>query len=488
MRLPHDPLWAGTETSLQAYLDLEAQAEAKMAAGWVQPQQQEEEQLPYLLSIDNGIGRVRIHGPLTNKEAWYNEYLGIASYGAIREAMIAAASHPDVSHIVLDINSGGGAVNGVSDTADLIRLIHTRVKPVTAFTDGTMASAAYWLGAAAGKVYSSTVSTVGSIGVISTHMEYSQQLKQEGINVTVMRAGKYKALANGYEPLSDTAKAQLQGQLDAAYQVFVSHVAQARGQSYDYVDANMAQGREFFGRQALAAGLVDGIESYDSLINKITADAIDKNYRLTQNASQPQSGINNMNKKALSEQDIAALAAGAAPHVLESVTGEQTAGTTEAETTAQVETTESPEAAEAAAQTESTATTAHDEGSNALVAFLQGEVKAKDDALLQANVKIAQLEAQLADQGASHQSLLGIAIKSVQNMQVALGGSAIDMNGMTATAVLAEHKRMSEQFQSKFQAGGVAAVDAAQKKDEPAVQLDPLYRARLDAARFSTAK
>lgn len=268
-------LWAGTLAALNEFRLHEhriALLEERLFAGQIDASvvsmghQPEEEQLPYLLSIEDGFGLVSIAGSLTNRDSWINEIFGIASYPAIREAVSVASNRDDIHTIVLDINSGGGTVAGVQDTSSLISKVNDSVKPVVAYTDGRMMSAAYWLGVSAGNVFSSNTADVGSIGVLQVHMEESKALAREGITATVLRAGKYKALMNGIEPLTEAAKAQAQGQLDEAYRVFVSHVAEHRSQSYAHVDEHMAQGREFFGQQALAAGLVDGIVSFDTLI------------------------------------------------------------------------------------------------------------------------------------------------------------------------------------------------------------------------------
>lgn len=494
--LPKDneALWFGTEASFNELQAIELKA-GEMRADIFrsnQTAQVEEEKLPYLLNIENGVGIVTIAGPMTNKTSWYDEYLKVATYSAIREAVVAAAEHPDVSYILLDINSGGGTVNGVSDAGNLISMVNDKVKPVVAFTDGNMCSAAYWLGCSAGNVFATNTATVGSIGVIATHFEYSKQLKEEGVTATVMRAGKFKALINSVEPLTETAKAQMEGQLQAAYKVFVQYVAEARNEPYDHVDEKMAQGREFFGEQALAAGLVDGITSFDSLVSmlqaKIQKAMIDNGNNYSHNSRNPAIGANNMTKKALTEQQIAALAAGGSLAAsTETKTPEQIAADEAAAAAAKA-------AAEAAAGTpEASAqkpeeTKAPEAQAGEVVAFLQGQVKEKDAALIEANVKIRELEAKLADQGAAHAELVGIAVKATNNMQIALGGSAIKMDGMTATAVLAEHKRVADQFLSQFKAGGVAAVDAAEaSKGKEGVVIDGLFRARLAAA-GSTAK
>jgi signal peptide peptidase SppA len=461
-----DTLWAGTEVSLAAHLQQLEVAEDRMAAGVMQ----EVEPLPRLLSVNDGIGIVSIKGPLSNKDSFMSYLMGSSTYPAIREALLSAATNPEIKHILLDVDSGGGSVAGVSDVASLISKINAKVKPVSTFTDGAMMSAAYWLGSSAGQVYASKGASVGSIGVIATHMEQSQALKNEGIGVTVMRAGKYKALANSVEPLTKDAKDQIQASLDAAYEVFVDHVAEARGVSYEVADKRMAQGQEFFGQGAKDAGLVDAIESFDNLMSKLSADIIDKKTHMPQNRANFASitGISGsteviMGREALTEQQIAALA--------------ESAGEAASVATPEVE------AAAAAAPAPAAEVPAAASGNDQLVSYLQAQVKEHSEAAVKLKVDLASAQEKLAAAEAVVGDLVSIAAKSLNNMQVALGGSALDMSASNPVAVITEHKRVSAQFLETFQAGGVAAVDAAQETPKPAL-LDPFHMARVKAARF----
>jgi capsid assembly protease len=266
-------LWAGTESSFHSFLMANELMTQGIMAGHYATAMEKEEEKPYLLQVDNGIGLVKIHGSLTSKDSPYNRYYDLTSYNDIRNAVLYAAASPDVETIILDVNSGGGTVAGLSDVGTAIRNVNDKVKPVISFTDSGMMSAAYWLGVSAGNVFSSKTANVGSIGVIQMHMEQSKLLEKIGITVTVLRAGEYKALANPVEPLSAKGKQELQNGLDEAYKVFVSHVAEERGLPYDTVDKTMAQGRVFFGAQALSAGLVDGIVSFDQLLNLVKQKA-----------------------------------------------------------------------------------------------------------------------------------------------------------------------------------------------------------------------
>jgi signal peptide peptidase SppA len=258
-----DVLWAGTNAALDHAREVEAKlmaADMKAFFGG-----SDEKPAPFERSGNTAI--ISIRGPLLNTNSPIARFFGMSTYPFIRESLVEAAKAEDISQILLDIESGGGAVSGLADTGDLISRINAKVKPVTAFTDGMMASAAYWLGASAGKVFASRTAIVGSIGVITTHVSRKRQLEQDGIDATVLRAGQFKALGHPAEALTAEARAQIEDQLQGAYRVFVSHVAQARGVSYDKAHSTMADGREFFGEAAKTAGLVDGISTFDAVLS-----------------------------------------------------------------------------------------------------------------------------------------------------------------------------------------------------------------------------
>lgn len=462
-------MWAGTEHSLT----LAMEAHDRIMAGiFDKPDDEDEEdEVPGNFSMQGNIGIVSIKGPLTNKDAWYNSYLGVTSYGSIRSAVMYAAQNPEVKAILLDIDSGGGSVSGVADASNIISLVDKNIKPVYAFTDGAMCSAAYWLGCTSREVYSSNISTVGSIGVIATHMEYSKQLKDEGVGVNVVRAGKYKALLNSVEPASKPALEQLQNQLNAAYEVFLNHVADSRGVTVQSCDDVMAQGREFFGKEALSAGLVDGIETFDSVISKLNAKVLDNEKHSQNNSLNYQRGTD-MGKKALTDQDIAALAAGveldaaADPVIVEGVTEEVVEAVVETvEQTAEV-----------------TENKKENDGASVL-SFLQAQVKDKDAEILALSIELKGIKDKVASMEATHSGLTDVVRKAVAGMKVRLGASNVDLSTLSAESLLAEYQSTAESFVQTYKAGGVAAVDAASSESNQP-QVDPRHLARVNAARF----
>ena len=173
-------------------------------------------------------------------------------------------------------------------------------------------------------------------------------------------------------------------------------------------------------------------------------------------------------KVALTEQQLAAIAAGATlESVAPGVTAEQLAAA-QAEVDAQASAQAAAQAAEAArvqAEADAAAAAANTNTPNAVVALLQGQLK---DAQAQvtsltvdlaaANSKVAEVDAKLAAASTNTTGLNAIVAKSLSHMRVALRQPALDFSGHTSEALLAEHAKTSELFTKTFKAGGVAAV------------------------------
>jgi signal peptide peptidase SppA len=175
---------------------------------------------------------------------------------------------PGVSAIVLDVDSPGGQVSGVPELSKAIYDARGK-KPIVAVANHLMASAAYWIGTAADELVVTPSGEVGSIGVFAMHADYSASLEQDGIKVTIIKDGKYKVEANPYEPLSDEARAAIQAYVSEVYHDFIEAVARNRGVSAERVSSSFGEGRVVGSRQALAAGMVDRVETLNGTIERL---------------------------------------------------------------------------------------------------------------------------------------------------------------------------------------------------------------------------
>lgn len=476
---PKKELWAGTIDSLH-----EAQAASEKMAAMTDVNAPVSERL----SIVGGVGVIQISGSLVNNDSPWNKYMGVTSYNDIRSALAEAVGNPLIKQIVLDINSGGGAVSGITDTAALIAQINKFVKPVVAYTGGVMASGAYWLGASAGRIVASDVAVVGSIGVITSHMDYSKMYEDDGVKATVIRAGKYKQLNSPLEPLSDIGLSEIQSQLEQVYSVFVQHVADSRSVSYSVADTQMAQGREFIGASALTAGLVDSVSTFDALMSElVTKVALDSNKSFSNNNLKPILKGKNMTMS-LNEQQLAVISAGgslspeeiAAATALAASEAAKEEADKEAEAEASAGADEAGNTEAASAEFVEGLAVSNDAG---VVDYLKAQLAEVNAGLLESTVQLRTLQASTSEALASQAGLLSIAYGAVNKMNVALGGSERDLSGMSAVALLAEHAKVSEDFNKKFKVGGVAVATLDKNAEVQTVKATALHTARIKAVK-----
>lgn len=218
---------------------------------------------------DDGIAVIDINGPLAKNIDWFDRLvLGMSDYADIQSAMREAMDDDRVNGIVLNIDSPGGTVNGLEETAAAIFGMRSE-KPIAAFSSGMMTSAAYRIGSAAARVFAGKTADLGSIGVLLIHTDFSRLEERIGIKTTYLTAGKYKALGNPSEPLSDTARVEFQGWLDQLYTEFVETVSLYRDVETERALA-MADGRIYIGERAVGVGLADEIGSLQSAIEWVS--------------------------------------------------------------------------------------------------------------------------------------------------------------------------------------------------------------------------
>jgi len=222
--------------------------------------------------IVDGVAVVEAAGPLAKRANLFMQISGGTSMQILGQELRQALADSAVSAVVLALDSPGGTVDGTEELARIVMEARAGDKPVVAWVDGLMASAAYWIGASADAVFiGASTDTVGSIGVAMQHIDTSASDAKAGIKRTDIYAGKYKRIASDTGPLSKDGKAYLQNMVDALYAAFVEHVAQARGVALDTVLADMADGRLFIGQQAIDAGLADGMTTLDALVADLAA-------------------------------------------------------------------------------------------------------------------------------------------------------------------------------------------------------------------------
>lgn len=177
----------------------------------------------------------------------------------------AAAQDPNVKAIVLDVDSPGGVVSGTPEAADVVYSLRG-TKPIIAVSNGLDASAAYWITSAADEVISSPSSYTGSIGVWTLLADETEFWANLGIKLDMVKAGKWKAIGNPWERVTEEVRERFQSSVNASYDLFVKAVARNRGAKAADVRAGYGEGDILNATEAKAAGLVDRIATLDETI------------------------------------------------------------------------------------------------------------------------------------------------------------------------------------------------------------------------------
>ena len=221
-----------------------------------------------------GIAVIPIYGVITQRGNMVDDVSGpgMVSTQIVTQMLRQAVADDAVSQILLDIDSPGGSVYGVSELSDAILSARAQ-KPVVAIANSLAASAAYWVGSQASEFYVTSGGEVGSIGVWQAHQDYSKAMDEAGVKTTLISAGKFKVEGNPYAPLDEEAQGFMQSRVDDYYAAFTKAVAKGRGVPITQVRDGMGQGRVLGADAALAQNMVDGIASFDQVLSKMHKDA-----------------------------------------------------------------------------------------------------------------------------------------------------------------------------------------------------------------------
>jgi signal peptide peptidase SppA len=466
MKLENSLIWLGDESSLRHVVDAQVQFR-----GRTDPDDIGYDESSHLLSTAEGVGTVAVHGPLTNSDSFWNRLFGITSYNEIRNAIIEAINDDEVDRILLDMDTPGGDAKGVNELSDFI-LQAKQHKPIDTYVSGAAFSAGYWIASATDKIYGPKMSEAGSIGVVAILMNQADALKDKGYQVTVLRGGKFKALGNPYEKLTDTAKKIFQAKIDVMEGFFLDAVSENRNIPRASVKSQVGEGLTFFAKESVANGLMDEVISFDTLFN-----------RLINQPNQGSAGRTvlsediDMKKKVLTAASVAALASGAPTGAVEDLLAEGDAADPKAEGEDPKAEGEDPKAegedpkaegegedpkaegedpkaeggapAPKADASESTSLIAHLKGE---LATLRAENKAMDSELTSLRAKF-----QLAD--TNEGALKKLASEYIGGMAIGLGMSSMNLSGMETSTLLAQYTEVRSKFTTRFQIGASAEVE-----------------------------
>lgn len=391
---------------------------------------------------------LKVHGSLTPSFRRYHAWFPgeVTSYEAIKDAL-AIVAEAGIDRIVMDFNSGGGAVRGLDGVTTLMESLQKNGLYIHGHTDSASFSASYWMMAGCDDVTASRMAEVGSIGTMAVHMAMVNTEENRGVKFTVFKEGEFKGIGNPYEELGDKEKKYFQDNLRETNAFFLNHIVAKRGVDLDNTDA-WAEGKTFYAAKAVKNGLIDRVTTLDDLIGS--------------GASADTTGDKRKFEMKISAEKLAQITAGAAPesvltaaelkqyndHLAEEAakdpvpTEEELAAKAEADRIALL----AENGGDDTVETDKPQVAATQQLMDAVRA--NGRLEAKVEGL---TAELAKVRGELESAQATANSLVVLGQAAVKNLQVATR-SPVETKA-TAAEVLGQYNDLSSKMASMFKVG-----------------------------------
>ncbi|MFC1834314.1 signal peptide peptidase SppA [Thermodesulfobacteriota bacterium] len=202
-----------------------------------------------LLESENKIAVLKVEGTIMSSDNLLKQLRKFSKKSSVKA-------------ILLRINSPGGAVAPAQEIYREIEKVKKK-KPVVASIETLGTSAAYYIASRADQVVCSRGTITGSIGVIMMLTEIRKAIEWLGVDVTVIKAGKYKDIGSAVRAPTEEEKKILNDFAKQIHEQFIEDVAAAR-EGKIKIDKlrEVADGSFFTGERALELGLVDSIGNF----------------------------------------------------------------------------------------------------------------------------------------------------------------------------------------------------------------------------------
>ena len=207
--------------------------------------------------VRDSVAHIPVMGPIFPRANIFTEISGGVSISSLAKDFQVALDDEEVSSIVIDIDSPGGAVTGINEMADIIRAASTQ-KDVTAYVSGTAASGGYWLASAAKEVVIDATARVGSIGVV---VAYPGKCEDDAVEIWNSASPNKRV-----DVSTEEGKAVVVKELDALAEVFINSVAVFRGVLPEKVISSFGKGSVLVGQNAVDVGMADRLGSFEGLL------------------------------------------------------------------------------------------------------------------------------------------------------------------------------------------------------------------------------
>jgi len=222
--------------------------------------------------ISGEVGVLNIHGTISQFHDIFMQFFGGVGLDRLTEDLTSLENNPTISTIVLDVQSGGGSIFGLQKFAQRIR---DSKKATITITSNVMASAAFYIGSAADKIFvTDDMTHIGSVGVLIEHFDTTGLEDLTGVKKIPITAGSLKAADAASQGLSNEESNYLQQRANDLHEIFMIDVATNLGRTLEDVKETFGSAKIFLGKEGIEEGFIDGKSSLDTIIEEVNGSIV----------------------------------------------------------------------------------------------------------------------------------------------------------------------------------------------------------------------
>jgi serine protease SohB len=186
---------------------------------------------------------------------------GVAGLREEVNSLMVVATGDD--EVLVRLENAGGLVHEHGLAASQLARIRDKGIPLTVSIDKVAASGGYMMACVADTIRAAPFSVVGSIGVLAQIPNFHRLLKDHGIEVEQVKAGRYKRTVTMFGENTEEDRAKMREELEEIHGLFQQLISDYRpGLDMDLVGT----GEHWLGRRGLELGLVDELGTSDDYL------------------------------------------------------------------------------------------------------------------------------------------------------------------------------------------------------------------------------
>jgi protease-4 len=232
-------------------------------------------------SQKDALAVIYVEGPILpgHSQSGLFGSISVAFSGDIRKALEKAVKDDSVKAVVMRVNSPGGSAAASEVILNATRQVRAE-KPFVVSMGNVAASGGYYISCAAETIFADQTTITASIGVAGGKLITKGMWDKLGINWVPYKRGDRGDIFNSNQRYNEDERALLERYMREIYEVFKGHVVKGRSNKLAEPVEEMAAGRVYTGKQALALGLVDQIGGLHEAIEYAAAKASLDDYEI----------------------------------------------------------------------------------------------------------------------------------------------------------------------------------------------------------------